>query len=79
MYKYHDYKMRDLQNNVKTASQLHPTDRDPHVKNVLDKYRDTHPARPILLGILYIRFLIYFVQIFVLYKLQPTDVLIAKV
>lgn len=50
MYKYHDYKMRDLQNHVKTASQLHPVSRDPHVKNVLDKYRDTHPTRSILLG-----------------------------
>lgn len=49
-YKYHDHKMRDLQTHVRTAPQLHPIDRDPHVKNVLDKYRDTHPVRSILLG-----------------------------
>ena len=50
MYNYHDQKMGALQNHVRTAPQLQPIDRDPHVKNILDKYRDTHPTRPILLG-----------------------------
>ncbi|KAF6024114.1 C10orf82 [Bugula neritina] len=50
MYKYHDYKTKELQNHVRTAPQLQPIEADPHVKNVLDKYRDTHPIRPILLA-----------------------------
>jgi len=50
MYNYHDHKMRDLSNHVRTAPQLNPIARDPHVKNTLDKYRDTHPTRPVLLG-----------------------------
>lgn len=49
-YNYHRFKMEDLHGQVRAAHELQATEKDPYVKNVLDKYRDTHPTRSILLA-----------------------------
>ena len=45
-----EFKIRDLKQQVNSVPQLTAISRDPHVKEYLDRYRDTHPNRPLLMG-----------------------------
>ena len=49
-YQNQEFKIRDLKNQVNTVPRLTAISHDPHVKDYLDRYRDTHPNRPMLMG-----------------------------
>ena len=46
----HDFKNRDLTRQVSSVPRLTAISHDPYVKEYLDRYRDTHPNRPLLMG-----------------------------
>lgn len=48
-YQNQEFKMRDLKQQVDTVPRLTAISHDPHVKEYLDRYRDTHPNRPMLM------------------------------
>ncbi|XP_045202617.1 protein FAM166B-like isoform X2 [Mercenaria mercenaria] len=45
----HDQRQRDLFRQVSSIPRLTATSHDPSVKEKLDRYRDTHPSRPLLM------------------------------
>lgn len=44
-----EFKIRDLKQQVNSVPRLTAISHDPHVKEYLDRYRDTHPNRPMLM------------------------------
>ena len=46
----HDQRHRDLTRQVSAVPRLTAVSHDPSVKEKLDRYRDTHPSRPLLMG-----------------------------
>ncbi|XP_046567438.1 uncharacterized protein C10orf82-like [Haliotis rubra] len=47
--KNHDFKMRDLQRQIRSYPRLTAISHDPTVRDKLNLYRDTHPTQPMLL------------------------------
>lgn len=46
----HDLRQTDLKRQVSSVPRLTSISHDPIVKEKLDRYRDTHPSRPLLMG-----------------------------
>ena len=46
----HDLRQGDLRRAVTMVPRLTAVSHDPQVKKQLDRYRDTHPTRPMLMG-----------------------------
>ena len=49
-YKYHAARERELRELARNNLKLRPIRGDPEVKDHLNTYRDTHPARHVLMG-----------------------------
>ena len=46
----HDQRQYDLKQQVNSVPKLTAIAHNPEVKEKLDRYRDTHPTRPLLMG-----------------------------